>query len=101
MVDFYLDLEAGSFVWDSKKAAANVLRHGISFADAAQAFTDPQRFILQDPVHSAREPRYFCIGCVDGKVVTVRFTLRGDKNRIIGAGYWRKWRKLYEKKTSI
>jgi len=30
-------------------------------------------------------------------IVTVRFTRRGDRLRIIGAGYWRKGKELYEK----
>ncbi|MDD5422490.1 MAG: BrnT family toxin, partial [Candidatus Omnitrophica bacterium] len=33
----------------------------------------------------------------NNKIVTVRFTRRGNKIRIIGAGYWRKGRKYYEK----
>ena len=36
------------------------------------------------------------MGLVDEKVMTVRFTYRGEKIRIIGAAYWRKGRKLYE-----
>lgn len=30
------------------------------------------------------------------KIVTVRFTQRGDAIRMIGAGYWRKGKKAYE-----
>jgi uncharacterized DUF497 family protein len=42
------------------------------------------------------EQRYFCFGRIDDAVLTVRFTHRDGKIRIIGAGYWRKGRKLYE-----
>ena len=31
----------------------------------------------------------------------VRFTYRGETIRIIGAGYWRKGRRLYEKENPI
>ena len=31
----------------------------------------------------------------------VRFTYRGETIRIIGAGYWRKGRRLYEKENLI
>ena len=33
------------FEWDDKKAADNVARHGVSFAEAATAFGDPIRLI--------------------------------------------------------
>ncbi len=36
--------------------------------------------------------------------MTVRFTIRGEALRVIGAGYWRKQKKAYEnqkKKTDI
>ena len=36
---------------------------------------------------------------VDDGVLTVRFTYRRKKIRIYGAGYWRKGRKIYERKT--
>ena len=47
-----------------------------------------------------KEPRYFCIGKVDDRILTVRFVYRNNKIRIIGAGYWRKGRKYYEKEKS-
>ena len=37
------------------------------------------------------------LGRVDDGVLTVRFTHRTNKIRIIGAGYWRKERKIYER----
>ncbi len=37
-----------------------------------------------------------CFGIVEGNVLTVRFTWRAGRIRIIGAGYWRKGRKAYE-----
>lgn len=40
------------------------------------------------------------IGLVDAEVMIVRFTYRGNIIRIIGAGYWRKGRKIYEKEKS-
>jgi len=35
-------------------------------------------------------------GKVDDEIMTVRFTYRAEKIRIIGAGYWRKGKKIYE-----
>ena len=85
-----------TFEWDEAKGRANWVKHGVSFALAQQAFRDPQRVIAEDLEHSAEEPRYFCFGWVEGGVMTVRFTYRAGVIRIIGAGYWRKGRKIYE-----
>jgi hypothetical protein len=38
------------------------------------------------------------VGKVNNRIITVRFTYREGKIRIIGAGYWRKGKKYYEKK---
>ena len=65
------------------------------FARAQYAFGDPDRVIAEDVVHSQIERRYFCIGKVDDGIMTVRFTYRKRKIRIIGAGYWRKGKDIY------
>lgn len=84
------------FIWDAKKELLNVYKHGVDFAAASKAFLDPKRKIYVDARHSAREERYFCVGKVDGKILTVRFIFREDKIRIFGAGYWRKGKEYYE-----
>jgi len=88
--------EYGSFVWDSRKERINVRKHQVDFITAAKAFEDPGRKIFTDSKHSEHEERYFCIGRVNNKIVTVRFTYRCGKIRIIGAGYWRKGMRYYE-----
>lgn len=45
---------------------------------------------------TAQETRYYGTGHDGRGVLTVRFTLRGETVRVIGAGYWRKQRKDYE-----
>ena len=85
-----------SFDWDPVKDRINRTKHGISFERAQHAFFDPRRVIAEDLDHSAAERRYFCFGVVDGGVMTVRFTYRGGRIRIFGAGYWRKGKKIYE-----
>lgn len=89
--------QGGNFVWDFEKESANIRKHGIDFVTASKAFADPERKIFTDAKHSAHEERFFCIGKVDGKVLTVRFTYRDGKIRIIGAGCWRKGVRYYEK----
>jgi uncharacterized protein len=57
------------------------------------------RVIADDLSHSEVEKRYFCIGNVNGEILTVRFTWRDSKIRIFGAGYWRKGKQIYEKEN--
>lgn len=87
---------AALFEWDAEKDYANRLKHGVSFLEAQIAFLDRDRVIAEDATHGNGEQRYFCLGVVSGRVMTVRFTFRGDVIRIIGAGYWRKGRITYE-----
>lgn len=92
-----MDKIFGSFIWDEKKELANIKKHGINFMAAIKAFQDAKRKIYTDSKHTREEERFFCIGKVKDKVVTVRFTYREGKIRIFGAGYWIKGRWFYEK----
>lgn len=86
----------GHFEWDAEKEQENVKKHDVDFYTATLAFLDPHRMIAIDERHSLSEERLFCIGRIGRKVATVRFTRRGKRIRIIGAGFWRAGRKLYE-----
>ncbi len=86
------------FEWDSTKDKINQEKHGVSFAIAQLAFPD---HILEDLEHSRNEKRYYCFGKVAGEFITVRFTYRKNKIRIIGSGYWRKGKKIYERENKI
>ena len=88
-----------SFDWDPIKDAENRSKHHVSFELAQQAFFDPKRVIARDITHSRSEERFYCFGRVGLRVLTVRFTYRGNVIRIIGAGYWRRGRKIYETHT--
>lgn len=74
---------------------------GVSFSRAQYAFADKQRVIAKDITHSQTEERFYCFGEVDGGVLTVRFTYRASVIRIIGAGYWRKGKAVYERENQI
>lgn len=89
------------FEWDDIKDAINLEKHGVPFALAQYAFADPQRVIAEDLMHSGREKRFFCFGRVSGGVLTVRFTWRENVIRIIGAGYWRKGKAIYERQNQV
>ena len=89
------------FEWDEKKDVENQAKHGVSFAAAQQAFADSKRIIAEDIEHSKTEKRFFCFGRAGGGILTARFTHRAGKIRIIGAGYWRKGKSLYEKENKV
>ena len=87
------------FEWDESKNVENYQKHGVRFEIAQYAFADPNRIIAEDLTHSNYEKRFYCFGKVDEGIMTVRFTFRRKIIRIIGAGYWRKGRKIYETKN--
>jgi uncharacterized protein len=89
------------FEWDEAKNLENQAKHGVSFEEAVRAFEDSKRIIIRDRDHSLSEERYHCMGMIERGIVTVRFTYRGKSVRVLGAGYWRKGRKIYEEEDQI
>ena len=89
------------FEWDTAKNIKNRAKHNVSFTYAQHAFADIKRVIAEDLSHGAGEERFYCFGQTGSGILTVRFTYRKNKIRIIGAGYWRKGKKIYEKKNKI
>ena len=89
------------FEWDEKKDILNIEKHNISFNEAQNAFFDAKRILIKDEKHSNEEDRFFCIGDTGKGIATVRFTIRKDIIRIIGAGYWREGKQRYEQENSI
>jgi len=95
-------MAAPNFEWDGRKDAENQEKHGVPFVLAQHAFADPYRVIAEDTRHSsAKEKRYFCFGRIADGVLTVRFTYRSGVVRIIGAGFWRKGKAIYEQQNQI
>ena len=79
-----LSIECYNFEWDDEKAKINKKKHGISFKTAARVFLDKNALFYYDEIHSDVEHREKIIGMVE-KVLTVIYTERGEKNRIISA----------------
>jgi len=90
-----------TFEWDEAKNRTNSTKHGLSFEEAQDAFFDSARLVIEDTKHSKDENRYFCIGKCQKGIATVRFTVRNDTIRIIGAGYWREGKLRYERENSL
>jgi uncharacterized protein len=74
-----------AFEWDTAKAAENYKSHGVTFEDASRAFADPFAIERLDDRENYREGRFNILGMVDGRLLFVAFTLRGDIIRIISA----------------
>ena len=73
-----------SFEWDLKKAAGNLRKHGVDFADAVTALEDDLALTVDD--HHPREHRFITIGTdALGRVLVVAYTFRGEVIRIISA----------------
>lgn len=94
-------MKKARFDWDEAKDIENQAKHHVPFSIAQLAFLDPKRVILRDIEHGCTEERHYCIGQVEGGILTVRFTYRGTVIRIYGAGYWRKGKKIYEEANRI
>ena len=78
------------FEWDSRKAAVNRTKHGVSFEEAATVFGDPRALDGPDLRHSERERRVLRLGrAAAGRVLIVAYPLRrrgdGESVRIISA----------------
>ncbi len=72
------------FEWDPRKAAANVRKHGIQFADAVPVLEDERAITLQEDVDD--ELRCVTIGMDPlARILTVVYTWRGNTVRMISA----------------
>jgi uncharacterized protein len=73
------------FEWDDIKAAENVRSHGVSFARAALAFRDPFAVEWIDLREDYGEERIILLGITDDHILTVVYTERAERIRIISA----------------
>jgi uncharacterized DUF497 family protein len=74
------------FEWDPRKAAANLIKHRVSFEEAATVFGDPLGWIVNDPRHSFGEERFVLLGLSQKRqLLAVMFVERGAAIRIISA----------------
>lgn len=86
------------FDWDRANVQKNWNRHEVSFYECEEVFfRDP--VIIPDTGHSDAEARFFAMGrTVRGRLLTIIFTVRENKIRVISArDMSRKERKAYGK----
>ncbi|NJO44108.1 MAG: BrnT family toxin [Cyanobacteria bacterium CRU_2_1] len=72
------------YQWDKDKAATNLRKHGIDFADAVSVFSDD--LAITTPDERFDEERFITIGLdILGRVIVLVYTWRGQKIRLISA----------------
>lgn len=73
----------GDFEWDADKAASNLVKHGVSFPEAATVFADPFAVYFDD---GSGIGRMVVIGTsLRERVLFVVHVERGERDRIISA----------------
>ena len=86
------------YQWDPARAAANLKKHGVSFADAVTVFED-QLALTREDIDSRDGPRFVTLGMdAVGRVLVVVYTYR-DTGSIRVVSAWkadRSQRKQYE-----
>ncbi|HEX8209040.1 MAG TPA: BrnT family toxin [Longimicrobium sp.] len=75
-------MEELEFEWHQRKRWTNLTKHGIDFEDAIGVFDGPVFVKRSD---RSGERRFVAVGVVEGRVVAVTYTVRGDIYRIISA----------------
>lgn len=72
----------GGFEWDEAKRSRNIKERGLDFEDAVLIWGRP---LLERRSDRGGEERFRALGQMEGRVVAVIWTPRGDKRRIISA----------------
>lgn len=70
------------FEWDEEKSRQNESKHGLSFHDAGTVFAGPCT-TFTDERFDYGEERFITLGRLDGRMVVIAHTQRGDRTRII------------------
>lgn len=70
------------FEWDERKNRHNIEKHGIALSDSWQIFERPL-LIRMDERKDYGEPRWVALGDLNGTVVILVFTRRGETIRVI------------------
>ena len=75
-----------NFEWNQNKAAKNIVKHNVSFEEAATIFDHPMFISVIDEEHSFDEERYVSIGLsTNGRLLMVAHTDRQGRIRLISA----------------
>jgi hypothetical protein len=70
--------------FDPRKSRANLEKHGIDLPTAARIWDDVV-FEREDDRHDYGETRMIALGAIEGRILIVVYTWRGDRRRLISA----------------
>jgi hypothetical protein len=95
-MNVFYRLQGVEFEWDENKARTNIVKHGVTFEEAAETFFDP--FYQEGDASIDGERRDFIMGySLSQHLLLVVHVQRGERTRIISARLaTRSERKLYE-----
>jgi uncharacterized DUF497 family protein len=75
--------EITQFEWDENKRRQNLAKHGVDFLRAALVFDGRPAVMLYSP--RAGEDRWQTTAAIEGRLITVIWTWRDERCRIISA----------------
>jgi uncharacterized DUF497 family protein len=73
------------FEWDDLKARRNLRKHGVSFPQAVEAFSDAFAWVEEDVSEDYGEDRFILIGRALDGILCVVYTERAERIHIISA----------------
>jgi len=73
----YVGHSAIEFEWDEAKRLSNLDKHGIDFLDVEEVF-DGDIVTVKDDRYGYSEQRFVTFGVLQGRIVSVTYTDRGD-----------------------
>jgi hypothetical protein len=73
------------YEWDPAKAQANLRKHKVPFLMACEVFKDSSRLERLDVSSDYDEERWIVLGRVEQTILSVVFTQRGQRIRLISA----------------
>ncbi len=90
------------FEWDEGNIEKNFVKHNVTNKETEEVFENTPRFIMESKKHSVAEQRFMLWGKThQGRKLTVIFTIRGDRVRVISArDMHRTERRRYDKEKT-
>lgn len=73
------------FDWDSGNIDKNLIKHKVTNQECEEAFFDLDAFVTEDVSHSTIETRYQLLAKSKKRYLTIYFTNRRNKIRVISA----------------
>jgi len=91
------------FDWDNGNILKNEIKHNLKWQTIEEIFFNEPLLLLEDHKHSNEECRCAALGHTDnGMLITVIFTKRKNKIRVISArAMSKKERSFYERNTTV